>query len=885
MIGKTISHYRILEKLGEGGMGVVYKAEDTKLKRTVALKFLTQQALGGKEQKARFVREAQAAAALDHPNICTVHEIDEADEQTFIAMACIDGESLSDRIKSSDLTPDDALDIALQVADGLRKAHEKGIVHRDIKSANIMVTEKGQAKIMDFGLAKLGGRTKITKTGRTMGTVAYMSPEQARGEDIDHRSDIWSLGVVLYEMATGELPFKGEYDQAVVYSIINEDPEPMVSLRADIPLELERIVDKCLYKDPSSRYEDSGEVIVDLRQLKEDVRAGIRPPRRIVWTRTLRRRFKSLMVPGILLFAIVLGAIYLAIQQRQQVPSVGILYMENLGEEEDEFWARGINEDVIIEVARAGLIRVAPMQDVRMAMKSDISLADMAKKLRVKHLLISSIHRRDNAFDLRCQLVEASSGRSIYARKWSEPLDRASTITSSLAKDILRNLDVSWTPRPAHPAFVDSEAYEFYLRGKYQWQKRESQQDIDIARGLLEKAVELDENLVPAKLALGETFRATGDYNRAMEIFQECLEQSVEIGDRASEAISLRNMGNTYLARVNHRTALDYYDRSLKMVRELGDRLNEGTILRNMGSAYYLKGDVEEALRYYILSLDIATELGDRKGEGDARLNLGSVYVDLLGYDRALASYRQSLSIFRELGEKSPETYSRIGIGYIHSLKGNYDAAQEVLEQSLGISRETGEKRGEVYSLDHLGEIHFQLGKTDTAIHYYRQLLEISKSTGDRYTEGISWQKLGKLMVQKGDYTQSSRHLDLASDIWADLGDSSHHMATLSWWALAEFKTGNMVGASKKAGEVETMMAGSEPYKENVVVVNWNLFQVFSGTGDSVRAETYLEKAYREVMWRADRFKDPKDRDTFLANVPENREVVAAYGKVGRQGG
>ncbi|GMQ83040.1 MAG: hypothetical protein BMS9Abin05_2513 [Rhodothermia bacterium] len=267
MLGKTISHYKILEKLGEGGMGVVYKAEDTKLKRTVALKFLPLNTLGSDEEKSRFNREAQAAAALNHPHIATVHEIDEGDGQLFIAMEYIDGQSLEEKIAKGPLKVEEAVGIAIETADGLQAAHERDIVHRDIKPANIMLTQKGQVKIMDFGLAKFTGRTKLTKADMTLGTAAYMSPEQAQGIKVDGRSDIFSLGVVLYEMLTGQNPFRGDYEQAVVYSIMNEDPVPVTGLRTGVPLELERIVNKLLEKNPDSRYQNIEELPVDLKVL------------------------------------------------------------------------------------------------------------------------------------------------------------------------------------------------------------------------------------------------------------------------------------------------------------------------------------------------------------------------------------------------------------------------------------------------------------------------------------------------------------------------------------------------------------------------------------------------------------------------------------------
>ena len=274
MIGQTISHYRITEKLGEGGMGVVYKAQDTSLDRPVALKFLAAHLVEDQEGRERFIHEAKAAAALDHPNICTVYEVNQEAEQTFIAMAYVEGQSVKQKIEQRPLKLDEALDIALQTALGLKAAHQKGIVHRDIKPANLMLTEENQVKIMDFGLAHVAAQTKLTKTGATLGTVAYMSPEQSLGEEADRRTDVWSLGVVLYEMVTGQLPFKGDYEQVVAYNILNEDPEPVTALRASLPMELEFIVGKALAKDREERYQHVEDMIVDLRGLSKKLATG-----------------------------------------------------------------------------------------------------------------------------------------------------------------------------------------------------------------------------------------------------------------------------------------------------------------------------------------------------------------------------------------------------------------------------------------------------------------------------------------------------------------------------------------------------------------------------------------------------------------------------------
>ncbi len=273
VIGSSISHYLIVEKLGEGGMGVVYKAEDTQLRRTVALKFLPRETLDEEEVKARLIREAQAAAALDHPNICHVYGIHEEDGETFIAMAYIAGPSLADKIKERPLPLEEALSIAAQIGEGLHEAHEHGVVHRDIKPQNILLTAKGQVKILDFGLAALTGRSKLTKTGTTMGTPAYMAPEQLEGRNVDRRADVWALGCVLYEMLTQRTPFEADYEQAIGYGILNEDPEPVTAQRAGLSPEIDRLLSKALAKDRDERYQHADELLADLGVLQKQTGA------------------------------------------------------------------------------------------------------------------------------------------------------------------------------------------------------------------------------------------------------------------------------------------------------------------------------------------------------------------------------------------------------------------------------------------------------------------------------------------------------------------------------------------------------------------------------------------------------------------------------------
>ncbi len=305
MIGKTVSHYKIIEEIGTGGMGVVYKAEDTKLQRTVALKFLPPELTRDSDAKARFIREAQAASALEHNNICNIHQIDETEDGLlFIAMACYEGRTLKQQLATGPLPVDQAINIAIQIGQGLLRAHEEGIVHRDIKPANIFITDRDEVKILDFGLAKLAGQAQLTKDSSTLGTIAYMSPEQCSGGEVDQRTDIWSLGVVLYEMLTGKLPFKGDYEQAVIYAILNEKPEQISELRSGLSKELERTVHKTLIKNSDKRYQSTGEFLSDLKALKG---AHHLPQREKKFSMAIPKALKGILVVVCLLVFLGIG--------------------------------------------------------------------------------------------------------------------------------------------------------------------------------------------------------------------------------------------------------------------------------------------------------------------------------------------------------------------------------------------------------------------------------------------------------------------------------------------------------------------------------------------------------------------------------------------------
>lgn len=483
MIGKTISHYKILEKLGAGGMGVVYKAEDTKLRRTVALKFLSPQALGTEDDKARFVHEAQAAAALNHPNICTVYEIDESEGQSFIAMEYIEGESLDSMIKKGPLKLSEAIDITMQTAGALQEAHEKGIIHRDIKPANIMIAKKGHAKVMDFGLAKAPGHTKLTKEGTTFGTVFCMSPEQASGSEVDRRTDIWSLGVVLYEMLTGRRPFDGDYDHAIVYSIIHEEPQSVSELRDGLPHEVAHVVEKLLQKQPDSRCQTMAELLQEFRSLRSRIDRE-----------------------------------HEAEETEKTVPSIAVLPFTDMSAQKDqEYFCDGMAEELINALSHIKELRVVARTSA-FAFKGALQdVREIGRKLNVNAVLEGSIRKAGNRLRITAQLITVADGYHLWSEKYDRDMADIFVIQDEISAAIVDSLKVTLRvgEKPARKRSTeDTEAYNLYLKGLY-FVARPSIESYNKALSFFQAAADKDPNFAMAYAGMASVFAGLGIMNLA----------------------------------------------------------------------------------------------------------------------------------------------------------------------------------------------------------------------------------------------------------------------------------------------------------------------------------------------------------------------------------
>ncbi len=726
MIDKVVSHYKILEKLGEGGMGVVYRAEDTKLKRLVALKFLPPTV--GERDKARLIREAQAIAQLDHPNICTIYEVDEVDGSPFIAMAYVEGMTLRQRIEKGPTTISEALDFARQIASGLQAAHRKKIVHRDIKSSNIMLTNDGQVKIMDFGLAKLAGTTRLTQDGSTAGTVTYMSPEQARGEELDHRTDLWSYGVVLYELLTGRLPFHSEYETAVVYSILNDTPVPAGQSNPDVPPGLDTLIQKLLQKDKEDRYQSADEILLDLEVLSGTggKRVGLR--------RFFMMR-KRLMYAGALIAVLVVAVGVLlesGFWKEVGIESIAVLPLENLsGDAEQEYLVDGIHEALITDLAKAGgLKKVISRSSVMRFKGKGIAPREIARELDVDALLTGAVVRGANSIRVTAQLINPVTGGSLWAEQYERELRDVLSLQNEIVSAIATQLKLSLGPGKAEQLArarpVNPETYEAYLRGMY-WLNKATPEGAKQGLAYLKEAVDRDPGDARAYAGLAHGYMTIA---HGPDPPPSALSFARAAAERAIKLDSTLDMPYVPMGFLKA-----YYDYDWEAAQQMMTRAIR--INPHLAIAYYhlswfhvVLGRMDEALVEH-----------KRAQELDPLLPLhtawlGDVYRRLRRFDEAIAECRRAIEIdpnnpiahtvlgrtytdqrrfadafaaLKKAGEIHPAYRSHIGIAY---------AAAGRVEDARKVLAEIGQLKTTPWWALRQAELHAALGDKDEAIRW-----------------------------------------------------------------------------------------------------------------------------------------------------------------------
>lgn len=556
MIGRTISHYTILEKLGEGGMGVVYKARDLTLNRIVALKFLPPHLTAGEEEGSRLLQEARAASILNHPGICTIHAIGEDEGSIFIDLEFVDGQTLGSLMRHGPLPVDTAIPYAIQICEAFHEAHANGIVHRDIKAENVMVTTRGRIKVMDFGLAKLKGSAKITRPLSTVGTLAYMAPEQIQGGEADARSDIFSFGVLLYEMLAGRLPFHGDHEAAIVYSVAHENPEPLSSVRPGIPAELERIVSRALEKDPAARYQSSAELIADLGLLERSfVRPGesrdaprLAPPP--TGTKPGKKHGMRSGTRWVLGGALAVILIASALVLYRSVPGAGggksggrkmlvVLPFENLGAPDRDYFADGITEEITSKLSGLSGLGVIARTSAMQYRKTQKSVGQIGGELGVQYILQGTVRWEDAGGQSRVrvtpQLINVGDGTQMWSQPSEAVLSGVFTIQSEIASKVADALNVTLLQperRLLESKLTDNpEAYDNYLRGMEYQHRSNNERDLLVAVEKFSRAVELDPNFAWAYAALSGVHSAV--YWEYYDHTEDRLRKTKETAERA----------------------------------------------------------------------------------------------------------------------------------------------------------------------------------------------------------------------------------------------------------------------------------------------------------------------------------------------------------------
>ncbi len=665
MIDQTISHYKILEKLGAGGVGVVYKADDLTLKRPVALKFLYGSMAHDAEGRSRFLREARAAAALEHPNITTIYETGETKQgEMFIAMAYVDGQTLKEEIQAAPLSVEEALDIAIPIAQGLNEAHDKGIVHRDVKSANIMVTSKGQVKITDFGLARFSRERSITKKGGQLGTARYMSPEQIQGKPADHQSDLFSFGVVLYEMLTGTLPFKGEHDQAVMFSILYDQPPPVRQLRPEVPEALQRIVEKALQKNKGQRYQHTDALLADLQACKGGTASG---PGAIGSRASAKRNMVPFLYGSLAILLMVL--VYSGVQffsgstETGTIDSIAVLPLNNLSDDPgQEYFVQGMQEALISDLSKINALKVISRTSTMRYKETPKAIPEIARELDVDALIEGSVFRVHDEVRITVQLIHGATDNHVWEGTYDRDLRNVLALISEVAQAVADEIEVVVTPEEeAHltrARLVNPKAHTAYLKGNY-FMTQFTGQGFRRALSYYQEAITIDSSFALGWAGLGGAhallaYAGNAPAGEAIAQARNAASKAIALNDRVADAHTV--LGWTRLWDWDWPGAHSAFQKALALSP------NDVNALHGYGDCLTITGRLDEGLVYV-----------RRSGENDPFSPLYGVPVAAHLY--MMRRYDDAIAEIQKLQELDPDYPVHQWLARIYWQKGMYDEA------------------------------------------------------------------------------------------------------------------------------------------------------------------------------------------------------------------
>ncbi len=690
MIGTTVSHYRILEKLGEGGMGVVYKAHDTKLDRLVALKFLPSHVSTNEETKKRFLQEAKAAAALNHSNICTIYGVEEADSQMFIAMEYVDGGTLRDRIPFA--KPEDSINTAIQIGEALEEAHAKGIVHRDIKADNIMLTSKGQTKVMDFGLAKLRGSLKLTRSSSTVGTLAYMAPEQIQGGEVDSRSDLFAFGVLLFEMLTGKTPFRGEHEAAMMYSILNETPHSIRNYLPDISPACERILEKALEKNPEERYQSAADMVADLKRWRRETAGVHRPTSPQVQKpeiaehpvgQTLKHNEpafafirKNLRLAGaaIILVVVIVGAIVFHPWNGMSTDrkTLVVLPFENQSDASKEYFSDGITEEITTRLSGLSGLGVIARSSARTYKGSKKSVKEIGNELGVHYVLEGTVQWSGQQVRVVPELINVGTGLQVWSHTFDASVSDAFSLQSNIASKVAEALDVKLlkpeTVTLGQKLTTNAQAYDYYLQGIEYSSRSVTKSDFTIAEDLFHRAIQADPSFAAAyaKLSIVYSNMYWFFYDRT----QARLEESKRTAEKALSLSPDLSAAHEAMGWYFYHCLLDYTNSLKEFSTALDLQPGNPDVYYGMATVYRRQGLMTESIDAFQKAIQGNPRVADLVRQ------LGETQTLARQYREADATYDRSLSLAPDIQTVYAEKATNLVLW-----KGDLPAALEVIKR------------------------------------------------------------------------------------------------------------------------------------------------------------------------------------------------------------